>query len=37
LKKIINKRLDKLKEIYIPSKDLGYYEIYSPETVFNLT
>jgi len=34
LKKVRNKRSDKLKEIYIPSKDLGCYEIYSPETVF---
>lgn len=35
--KIINKRFGKFREEYIPSIDLGYYEIYNPETVYNLT
>lgn len=34
--KIINKRFGKFREKYLPSIDLGNYEIYNPETVYNL-
>jgi hypothetical protein len=27
-------RLEHLKEKFYPSRDLGYYEVYNPETVY---
>jgi len=30
------RRFSKYREEYLPSIDLGYYEIYNPETVYNL-
>jgi hypothetical protein len=30
----IKDRLGHLKEKFYPSRDLGYYEVYNPETVY---